>query len=116
MGQKPDTSGPPSETLIATLLVAATLAVYARACSCGFVNYDDNTYVYDNRDVLQGLSFRGALWALTTTEMVNWHPLTWLSFQADYQFYGLDPVGFHRTNVVLHAVNAVLLFLVLLRL
>jgi tetratricopeptide (TPR) repeat protein len=115
MGQKPDTSGPPSETLIATLLVAATLAVYARACSCGFVNYDDNTYVYDNRDVLQGLSLRGALWALTTTEMVNWHPLTWLSFQADATLFANQAWGYHLTNSLLHAASTALLFDVLRR-
>jgi tetratricopeptide (TPR) repeat protein len=115
MGQKPDTSGPRSETLIAALLVAAALAVYARACSYGFVNYDDGDYVYLNRDVLQGLSFQGALWALTTTEMVNWHPLTWLSFQADATLFAGRAWGYHLTNSLLHAAGAALLFLVLRR-
>src|ERR1700730_3860920 len=115
MGQKPDTSGPRSETLIAALLVAATLAVYARACSYGFINYDDGSYVYDNRDVLQGLSFRAALWALTTTEMVNWHPLTWLSFQADATLFADHAWGYHLTNSLLHAAGTALLFEVLRR-
>jgi protein O-mannosyl-transferase len=115
MGHKPDTSGPRSETLIAALLVVATLAVYARACSYGFINYDDGDYVYNNRDVLQGLSFQGVLWALTTTEMVNWHPLTWLSFQADATLFAERAWGYHLTNSLFHAAGAVLLFGVLRR-
>jgi tetratricopeptide (TPR) repeat protein len=115
MGQKPVTSGPRLETLVAALLVAATLAVYARACSYGFVNYDDASYVSENHDVMQGLSFRGALWALTTTHMVNWHPLTWLSFQADATLFAQKAWGYHLTNSVLHAAGAALLFEVLRR-
>ena len=113
MGQKPDISGHRLETLIAALLVAVTLAVFARACSYGFVNYDDGDYVYQNRDVLQGLSVRAALWALTTTEMVNWHPVTWLSHTIDCQLYGLSPVGHHLTNSIIHTLNAILLFFML---
>jgi tetratricopeptide (TPR) repeat protein len=115
MGQKPDISGHRLETLIAALLVAVTLAVFARACSYGFVNYDDGDYVYQNRDVLQGLSVRAALWALTTTEMVNWHPVTWLSFQADATLFAQQAWGYHLMNVLLHAAGAALLFEVLRR-
>ena len=53
--------------------------------------------------------------ALTATHASNWHPLTWLSYLLDYQLYGLHPWGYHRTNLLLHAANGVLLFLVFRR-
>ena len=103
------------EILTAALLVAATLSVYSRACFYEFINYDDGAYVYENRDVLAGLSFKGLAWALTTTEMVNWHPLTWISFQADASLFGGRPWGYHLTNSLLHAAGTALLFQTLLR-
>jgi tetratricopeptide (TPR) repeat protein len=105
-----DSSLSRSDAVQGALLVAVTLAVYARACSYGFVNYDDVSYVYENRHVLSGLTWDGVWWALTTTEMVNWHPLTWLSFQLDATLYTNRPWGFHLTNIILHAANTALLF------
>ena len=117
MGRNSRSSLPPSRSnvLVAALLVAATLAVYSRACFCDFVNYDDGAYVYENRDVLAGLSAKGLAWALTTTRMANWHPLTWVSFQADASLFGNRPWGYHLTNSLWHAAGTALLFEVLLR-
>ena len=47
-------------------------------------------------------------WALTTTHASNWHPLTWISLEFDYQLYGLRPWGYHLTSLVLHAANTLL--------
>jgi tetratricopeptide (TPR) repeat protein len=105
-----DSSASRSDVIQGALLVAVTLAVYARAWSCGFVNYDDVSYVYKNRHVLRGLTLDSVWWALSTTEMVNWHPLTWLSFQLDATLFGNHAWGFHLTNIVLHAANTALLF------
>ena len=104
-----------SEALVAALLVTVTLAVYSRACFYEFTNYDDDDYVYENPDVLAGLSIKGTAWALTTTEMVNWHPLTWLSFQADASLFGNRAWGYHLTNSLLHAASTALLLQALLR-
>jgi len=52
-------------------------------------------------------------WAFTTAEEANWHPLTWLSHELDFTLFGLNPAGHHAVNVLLHAANAVLLFLLL---
>jgi tetratricopeptide (TPR) repeat protein len=101
------------EILVCLLLAAATAAVYSRACQNGFVNYDDDSYVERNATVQKGLTAESARWAFTTTEMVNWHPLSWLSFELDYQIFGLNPAGFHLTNVVLHVLNTLLLFVAL---
>jgi protein O-mannosyl-transferase len=50
-------------------------------------------------------------WAITTYELANWHPLTWLSHALGCELFGLNPAGRHYMNVLLHAVNVMLLFL-----
>jgi tetratricopeptide (TPR) repeat protein len=96
-------------------LAAVTLAAFWPLYRCGFVNYDDPFYVGKNLHVQEGLSRAGIQWAFTTTSASNWHPLTWLSLQLDYQIYGLNPAGYHITNLLLHAANALLLFCVFCR-
>jgi hypothetical protein len=99
--------------LVAVGLAICTLAVFGLLGGCEFTNFDDSFYVTRNPQIMEGLSASGAWWALTTTYNSNWHPLTWLSLQLDYQVYGLNPVGYHITNLLLHTANVVLLFWVL---
>ncbi len=101
--------------LIALLLALATLLLFARAAGNEFVLYDDNIYVTENPPVQQGLTWSGVAWAFTTMHAGNWHPLTWLSHMLDVQLFGLAPGPHHLVNVLLHAANAVLLYLILLR-
>ncbi len=96
------------------LLIVLCFAVYYPARNHPFVNYDDNLYVTDNLHVQDGLTWDTVTWSLTTYEAGNWHPLTWMSHALDYQLYGANPTGHHETSLVLHAFNAVLVFLVLL--
>jgi protein O-mannosyl-transferase len=95
---------------LSVLLAVGTVWAYAGALENGFVNLDDNVYVYENPMVRNGLSRAAAAWAFRTLDYGNWHPLTWLSLQADCQCFGLDPRGFHVTNLFLHTANTVLLF------
>jgi protein O-mannosyl-transferase len=81
----------------------------------GFTSYDDPEYVTSNSQVQSGLTWDGAVWAFGSTAAFNWHPLTWLSHMLDCQLFGLRPWGHHLTSVLLHAVNTLLLFLVLKR-
>lgn len=78
-----------------------------------FITYDDPRYVTENPHVAGGLTWDNIRWAFGSTEAANWHPLTWLSHMADCQVFGLHPWGHHLTNVLLHASNAVLLFIAL---
>jgi len=98
----------------AFLLVLLSLALYYPARTHGFVNYDDNLYVTDNEHIKDGLTWDTVSWAMTTYDAGNWHPLTWLSHALDFQLYDLNPTGHHETNLLLHALNAVLVFWVLL--
>ncbi len=102
--------------LIACVALAlVTSAVYSRATRNPFMHVDDQNYVTENPHVQAGLTWQTLTWSLTATSAQNWHPLTWLSHALDCQLYGLNPVGHHSTNILLHALNVVLLFLLLLR-
>jgi hypothetical protein len=94
-------------------LVGATLLVYARTSRFDFVSWDDPIYVTRNDVVRQGLTAGGVVWAFTTGETANWHPLVTVSHMLDCQLFGLEPGGHHMTNVVLHTANALVLFHVL---
>jgi Flp pilus assembly protein TadD len=100
--------------ILCLLLVAATLALYNPVNRHPFVNYDDDRYVTENPHVHNGLSWDTISWAFTSTDQANWHPLTWLSHALDYQLFHLNPTGHHFTSVMIHALNAALLFLLLI--
>jgi tetratricopeptide (TPR) repeat protein len=104
-----------TNVFIASLLSLATIAAYERVVECDFVNFDDKTYVADNPHVQSGLTVQNLLWALTTTQSANWHPLTWLTLQLDSVVFERQPGGYHLTNLLIHAANTVLLFFVLRR-
>jgi protein O-mannosyl-transferase len=100
-------------TILCLLLVLLTLAAYNPIARNEFTNYDDNAYITDNPHVRAGLTWETVKWAFTSYDAANWHPLTWLSHALDCQLFGLNPVGHHYVNVLFHAANAVLLFLLL---
>ncbi|HEV3339088.1 MAG TPA: tetratricopeptide repeat protein [Pirellulales bacterium] len=103
------------EYLISFVLAAATACSFAGVLSNGFVNFDDDLYVYENRMVQKGLSRPAVNWAFTNTQAANWHPLTWLSLQLDYELFELDPAGYHATSLALHVANTLLIFWLLNR-
>ena len=138
MGQRPKNSQPPKTSslrpsdrmaegrelrtvsrcavfAVCGFLLLAVALVFGQTVRHGFVNFDDKGYVYENPDLARGLTVDGIAWAFTTTKACNWHPLTWLSYFIDYRVCGLKPWGYHLSNVLLHAVNAILLLLVLWR-
>ena len=102
-----------SPLVLSTVLFLGTIVLYLPTLKSGFVNYDDPAYVTANVHVLRGISWSNVRWALTATIEANWHPLTWISHMTDARLFGLNPRGHHLTSVILHAVNVVLLFLVL---
>jgi protein O-mannosyl-transferase len=99
--------------VVSLLLISATAIVFGRTVHHDFINYDDPDYVCHNEHVNKGLTCDGVSWAMTAAYAGNWHPLTWLSHILDCEFYGLRAGGHHLTSALLHAVTAVLLFLVL---
>lgn len=104
----------PLTTLIICLfLVAISLAVFGQTIRYDFVNFDDDLYVYNAPAIKAGLTIRGLALAVTAPHARNWHPLTTISHMLDCQLYGLNAGGHHGTNVLLHTIAMLLLFLVL---
>jgi protein O-mannosyl-transferase len=99
--------------LVCLGLVAVTWAVFGQTLTHDFVNFDDHVYVYENPLVIRGLSSEGIIGAFTHTHARNWHPLTTVSHMLDCQLYGLNAGGHHLTNVILHTISVLLLFLLL---
>jgi Flp pilus assembly protein TadD len=101
-------------TLIA-LLVMCTMAVYCRVSHFQFIADDDPLYVSSNLYVLQGFTLHSLRWALTATPNGNWHPLTLWVWMLISTLFGHGPAAFHVVNMLLHALNVVLLYLFLQR-
>ncbi|QWR76649.1 tetratricopeptide repeat protein [Candidatus Magnetomonas plexicatena] len=93
------------------LILILALYVYADTRNFQFLIYDDNRYVTDNPFVQMGFTKESVKWAFTTDNDGNWFPLTWLTHLADFQFYGLRPMGHHITSVIIHSVNSLLVFI-----
>jgi tetratricopeptide (TPR) repeat protein len=100
------------EIFICLFLVIATLAIYWQVRNYEFVGFDDDVFIIQNSKVQNGLTLDSIGWAFRFDDMTYWHPLTWLSYMLDVQLYGMNPGGHHMTNVMLHIVNAMLLFIV----
>ena len=101
---------------ICAALVILVFIVFGQTLRFGFVNFDDDRNVYAAPQVIAGLSLRGLAWAFTHTQADRWAPLATISRMIDCQLFGLWPGGHHLTNVLLHALATVFLFLALLRL
>ncbi len=95
-------------------LIAVTLLLYARTAQFSSIDLDDQAMVYSNPAVSNGLTRQGIEWAFTDVKTFYWQPLTWLSHMLDCQIFGPNPGPHHLVNVGLHAINAALLFLLLL--
>jgi cobalamin synthase len=101
--------------IIGLALAGITLAIYWPVRNYDLVYYDDFLFVTDNAEINCGLNWHSFTWAIFSVVAGNWHPVTNLSFVLDHQFWGANPGGEHLVNVVFHALNAGLLFLVLCR-
>ena len=99
--------------LLSLILVAAVLVAYSPITHNGFVRYDDDEYITENPHVQAGLTGATVKWAFTSYDHANWIPLSWLSHALDYEMFGLNAEGHHYVSVLIHAGNAVLLFLLL---
>ncbi|MBP8985940.1 MAG: glycosyltransferase family 39 protein [Syntrophobacterales bacterium] len=102
-----------TEYIVCFCLFLSVVLLYEQTLGHGFITYDDYAYVSRNRHVNNGLTVSGIAWAFGSVYVSNWHPLTWLSHMLDCQFFGLNPGGHHLTNLLFHAANSILLFVLL---
>ena len=101
--------------IVCGVLVCLTWIVFGQTLSHDFVNFDDNQYIYQNPEIISGLSWHGVAWAFTHSHAKLWHPLTTISHMADCQWYGLRAGGHHFSNVLLQSMAVILLLLVVAR-
>src|SRR5579862_835540 len=99
--------------ILSLLLALFTLTIYNPVIHNAFINLDDDNYVIHNQHVQAGVTFATVKWALTSFEVDNWHPMTWLSHALDWQLFGRNAAGHHYTSLLFHSLDAVLLFLLL---
>ncbi len=106
-----------SERGISALICAGLLTlvwfVFGQTIRFPFINFDDPEYVYEVPELNSGLSLHNLKWAFTHWPSTNWFPLKNISHMVEFQFFGSDPGAFHFTNVALHSLGVLLLFLVL---
>jgi tetratricopeptide (TPR) repeat protein len=102
-------------TGVGAALAVATLAVYAGVRNHDFVDYDDFSYVVENARLRSGLDFRSIARDLVSPYFMNWSPATMISFRIDFALYELFAPGYLMTNVALHTIASLLLFLAFAR-
>lgn len=96
-------------------LFLGTLFLFAPVRGFDFINYDDNTFVYENPHVVQGLTAEGLHWAFTSADIDYWRPLSWVTHMLDVEMFGMNAGGHHLMNVLFHALAVCALFLMLRR-
>jgi protein O-mannosyl-transferase len=103
------------QIFICLVLVLIIIVPYSQTSQFKFVHYDDDRYIFGNNHIQSGFDRSSVSWAFATFFASNWQPLTWLSLMLDYKMYGTSAGGYHVTNVLIHLVNTLLLFLILSR-
>jgi len=115
LGSVPSSDIRSRKRLLGFLIFIVSFLVYLPALRNGFVQWDDGTYVYENPHI-RSLGLDALSWMFTSFYASNWHPLTWLSHSLDIAFWGLNPSMHHLTNILLHALNTMLVFFLTFRL
>ena len=101
--------------LTPALVGLVTLAVFSPVLQNWFIDWDDDVNIVENVN-FRGLGWRQLRWMFTNLDMGHYQPLSWVTLGLDYVLWGLDPFGYHLTNLLLHAANAVVFYFVALRL
>src|SRR5262245_59445321 len=101
--------------VVPSLVMIVTLVVFAGVLGNGFVDWDDDRILLENEN-FRGLSWWNIQWMFTTFYKSLYRPLTWMTFGFDYLIWGMNPAGYHSTSLLLHVANALLVYLLALRL
>ena len=101
--------------LLPSSVALMTLIVFSPALWNGFVNWDDLETIVENQN-FRGFTWSHLRWMFTTFHQGHYQPLCWLTFSLDYLVWGMDPFGYHLTNILFHSANAVLFYFLTLAL
>src|SRR3989449_3447697 len=97
--------------LLPVLIAFVTFVPFLPTLDNQFVNWDDDDNLVENPQY-RGLGWTHLRWMWTTSHIGHYAPLTWMTFGLDYLLWGMNPVGYHLTNLLLHAANAAVFYLV----
>ncbi len=98
---------------LAAVMIVVLLTIYLPAIRSGYV-WDDDVHVTDNL-TLRSAEGLEKIW-FQPDATAQYYPLVFTSFWVDYHLWGLHPLGYHIVNVLLHGLNALLVWLLLRRL
>ena len=96
----------PDHWLVPVIIVLLTVAAFLPALQNGFVSWDDYKNFLLNPHY-RGLGLDELRWMFTAFHLGHYIPLTWLTFGLDYLLWGMDPAGYHFTNLLLHVATAI---------
>src|SRR3989475_6579564 len=99
--------------VIPLVIAFSTFAAFLPTLQNQFVSWDDDKNFLENPHY-RGLGWTHLRW-MWTTHLGHYIPLTWMTLGLDYLLWGMNPVGYHLTNLLLHAANAVVFFFVVRR-
>jgi hypothetical protein len=102
-------------TLWPVAVAVLTVAAFSPVLRNDFVRWDDHVVLLGNPHY-RGLGWTQIRWMFTTRLLGHYMPVTWLSYGLDHTLWGMNPAGYHLTSLLLHAANAVLVYLVARRL
>jgi len=97
------------------LMAVITFVVFLPSLKNGFVNWDDIQNLFENQNY-RGLGWGQLEWMFTTFHMGPYQPLSWMTLGFDYLVWGMNPFGYHLTNIVLHSINASIFYLLCVQL
>jgi hypothetical protein len=105
----PGTPSRPRSVVVGALLVVAVVAAFAPVLSADFVQWDDDENFLLNPHY-RGLGLPQLAWMFTSFTVGHYTPVAWLTFGADYRLWGMNPFGYHLGNLLLHALNTLLVY------
>lgn len=111
-----DFQNPKFVASVSAVLFVVVAGIYFPTVKGAFLYFDEHSYIVTNPHVNTGLSWQNIVWAISSLQFSNWYPVTWMSHMLDVQVYGMNPWGHHLTNILIHAVNTALVFLVFYKL
>ena len=101
--------------LAPVLVMLLTVVAFFPVLQNGFVDWDDDVNIFKNLNY-RGLGWKQLRWMFTNFSLGHYQPLSWVTLGLDYVLWGMNPFGYHLTNLILHGVNALIFYFVALRL
>ena len=95
--------------LVPATVAVATIVAFLPILGNGFVDWDDDKNFVNNPH-FRGLGLEQLRWMWTTFHMGHYVPLSWMTLGLDYRIWGMNPIGYHLTSLLLHAANAVVVY------